>query len=277
MKTFTLLLLILLPFSKTHAQGTLVETIVIEEKALKAKLVVPATVEPLVQGRLTAEIAGTVTRVNRRLGETVKRGEAVFFIKSLEVGIEFREYAVRSLVDGEVTELNIQVGSYVSPGQIMGHVTNSDSLLIKAEVPASHTARLRRGLKALFNIEGLELAAEIRGVARHIKENTGTASVELMPVEKSPSIISGTVGRLTIFLDEVVAKAIPIAAKFEIADKEYVRTIDANDKVVFKEVVLGEMIGQERVVNQGLEVGDEVIIRSADHLREGDPIRRQTL
>ncbi|MEZ4870664.1 MAG: HlyD family efflux transporter periplasmic adaptor subunit [Bdellovibrionales bacterium] len=262
-------------FAKNDVPEVLVEALVMEKKLLQPKLQVPATVEPLVQGRLTAEISGTVTRLRKRLGEKVKQNEAIFYIKNLQVGAEFREYAVRTPVSGEVTALNVRVGAYVEAGQLMGHVIDSRSLLIRAEVPAAYSSKLKAGQKAEFKLGSEQVDAAIIGVAKHIKASTGTASVELQPTSTGMSFVSGSVGYVTIYLDPIDTIAIPVASILEIADKVYVRIINSDDRINLREVELGDMIGQERVLLKGLEPGDEIVVRATDHIREGDPIRRQ--
>lgn len=122
----------LIPFSSVYSQSEdvageklevpkiLVDAMMMEKQSIQPKLKLPGVVEPLIEGRLTSEIRGIITRIEKRLGDEVKNDDVIMFVKNTQVGQSFREYAVRSPVDGVVTRLPVVRGSFIEPNQDLG-------------------------------------------------------------------------------------------------------------------------------------------------------------
>lgn len=251
----------------------LVDALVMKKQQIQPELKLPGVVEPLIEGRLTSEIRGIITRVEKNLGDKVESDDIIMYVKNTQVGQSFREYAVRSPVDGFVTRLPVLRGSFIEPNQDLGTVMDTNSLRIVGQVPAVHLASLERGQKAKLKLGREEMDAKISGVARQVEAETGTARVELTPDKQDGRLVAGSVGELTIFMKELNTLAIPLSAKVEIGESVYVRKI-VDDKIVITPVELGRMIGQQRVIISGLEVGDEIVTRATDYLKDGDGIKR---
>lgn len=251
----------------------LVDAMVMKKQRIQPELKLPGVVEPLIEGRLTSEIRGIITRIEKRLGDKVSQNDVVMFVKNTQVGQSFREYAVRSPVNGTITRLPVVRGSFIEPNEDLGTVIDTKSLKIVGQVPAVHLASLERGQEAKFKLGREVINAKIFGVARQVEAQTGTARVELTPNIQDGQLVAGSVGELTILMKELKTLAIPLSAKLEIGESVYVRKI-VNDKIIVTPVELGRMIGQQRVILSGLSEGDEIVTRSTDYLKDGDGIKR---
>lgn len=251
----------------------LVDAMLMESQEIQPHLQLPGIVEPLYHGELMTEVEGIVTRRQKNLGDTVKKDDPILYVKNSQIGYNFKEYAVRAPVSGLVTELSVTVGQYVRPGQSLGGVTNPKAMRIIAEVPAIHLPQLREKQQGRFEMGNLTADVEITGVARYVKPQTGTARIELEPRNFEGQLVSGSVGNLTIYLDTRKALAIPLPALVDIGEHVYVRKIIEN-KVQMQKVTLGPLVGSQRIVLEGLNEGDEIVVEATDHLKAGDPIKR---
>lgn len=250
-----------------------VETASVDLKPIQPILKYPSQVEPLVHGRLTSEIEGIVTRIEKPLGHEVKAQQAVFYIKNSQVGLQFKEYAVRSPVRGQVSDLQVTLGQYVKPGEVLGTVTDPTQMKLTVEIPAEDLKRVHSGLKATFLFERQVLRAELVGLSPFVNPRTGTARAELKILDTNFRLPPGAVGQLQLFLDERPLILVPGNAIIAFGKRQVVRTV-VEDKIKFADVEVGAWIDNQRAILNGLKPGDEIVTRTMDFLKEGDKIER---
>jgi multidrug efflux system membrane fusion protein len=56
-------------------------------------------------------------------------------------------------------------------------------------------------------------------------------------------------------------------------DKKFVLVVDQNNHVVYREISLGDMQGNLRVVKGGLKPGDRIVVNGVQRVRPGDAVR----
>jgi multidrug efflux system membrane fusion protein len=56
-------------------------------------------------------------------------------------------------------------------------------------------------------------------------------------------------------------------------DKKFVLVVDQNNHVVYREISVGDMQGNLRVVKGGLKAGDRIVVNGIQRVRPGDAVR----
>jgi multidrug efflux system membrane fusion protein len=55
-------------------------------------------------------------------------------------------------------------------------------------------------------------------------------------------------------------------------DKKFVLVVDQSDRVAYREISLGAMQGNLRVVKGGLKAGDRIVVNGTQRVRPGDTV-----
>lgn len=259
----------------TATTTPIVDTLVIQKQPIQRLIKYPATVVPVVQGKLTSEITGTVTRIVKGLGAKVRRGEVVFYLKNNQMEMNFNNYAVRAPVSGVVAKLDVHLGKIVNQGESGGEVIDPNLYKFVAEAPAADVHRLQLGYEAQFDSEALKTKARVSALSPVVSPRTGTIQMELLPTEKIERPTMGAVGMLTVNLPTETHIAIPPQALVKLNLKKFVRKVDASDTVRLSEVELGDLVNGQQIVTKGLAEKEEIVIKSSEFVKEGDKVARQ--
>jgi multidrug efflux pump subunit AcrA (membrane-fusion protein) len=252
-----------------------VDTLVIEKQAIQRLIKYPATLVPIVQGKLTSEITGTVTRIVRGLGTKVRRGEVIFYLKNNQMEMNFNNYAVRAPVSGIVAKLDVHLGKIVAVGESAGEVIDPNLYKFLVEAPATDVNRLKLGYEALFESETQNIKTKVSALSTVVNPRTGTIQMELLPIQKVENPTMGAVGRLTVYLPTEQQIIIPPEALVKLNLKKFVRKLDNQDTVRLTEVELGDLINGKHVVIKGLNPRDEIVLKSSEFVKDGDKVARQ--
>ncbi len=255
-----------------------VDSLKILDSDVKIPFRYPGVVESQVQGKLVSETQGIVTKVRKRLGERVRKNEIIFYVKNYQVGLNYNSYGVRAPVAGIVSHLDIEVGQALKPGQVVGEVIRPGQLKIIVQIPASDLPDINNKSEAFFETANRKIKLKVRGISPVVNSMTGTAEAELIPEsgdENSKVLRPGLVGKVHLFSDSRKIISIPPKALVSIGSRYYVRLIGDDNLIKVQEVKIGRLLGAQQVIESGLTADDEIVLRSMDHLKDGDLVKRR--
>jgi len=195
--------------------------------------------------------------------------------------LELREWnlahtIIRAPYAGVVTAKHLSAGAYLSIGDPVITLVDDHDVEIEADVPARYVTSLAPGAAVAigFGAAGHEQAL-VRALVPTENPLTRTRAVRLTPTRKK------RVGALAI--GQSVTVSVPIGAERLVLsvhkDAVMVRggrslvVLMADGAATFRPVDLGAAVGGRFVVNSGLKVGDQVVIRGNERLRPGQKIR----
>jgi len=196
---------------------------------------------------------------------------------------------VKSPSDGVVGALPVREGALVSPsmGSPLTSVSDNREMYVYFSMPENQLLSLTRkhgdmneALKAMPEVE-LQLndgsiydfKGKIESISGVIDRQTGTVSVRCVFPNEGGILRSGATANVvipTIHKDVIV---IPQAATVQMQDKYLVyKVVDGKAASAIVSVV-GTDDGQEFVVTEGLQAGDEIIAKGAGLVREGVQVK----
>lgn len=190
-----------------------------------------------------------------------------------QVKAQFVKTIIRSPITGEVAVLPVRFGELVSPGQLVASVVNTNGLEVKAYIDSDNLFSISRGNTAM--IEG-----SIKGVITHIAPSidpvTKKIEVKIAVVDGNQSrLVVGQFVNLNISVDEeAIAEdvyLIPLQTVKVISNKTIVYTINDNQIIEEKEVIIGKIIGESIEILDGIN-SDMNIIYSVRGLEPGQLI-----
>lgn len=189
-------------------------------------------------------------------------------------------YSTSSTVNGKVTEVCVDEGTYTEENTVILKVADFNKLIVSANIEEYDAPLLELGQKVVMTSDGLE-GKEYTGTVTRINDSAEAASTNMgtetaVPVEISVDNPDG-----------VLKPGYNLDLEITILDKENVLTISessiktdakTNTKYVFaveggivkkKEITTGEKSDTVVEVLTGLNEGDEVIKSVSDDIKEG--------
>lgn len=179
---------------------------------------------------------------------------------------------------GAITRRHSEAGAYVREGDPVVMLLDYTNLEIEADVPANRVAGLTPGrkLSAVFE-DGKPLNAEVRAVIPDENPRTRTRRVRFLPTFINNESSSAANQTVTVKIPIGEVRDVVTVHKDAVLNRRGAQLVIVNNegKADFRTVQLGEAVGPRFVVIDGLNVGDEVIVRGNERIRPGQPISDQ--
>lgn len=165
-----------------------------------------------------------------------------------------------------------------SPALILG--TGGAATQLTVGVTDREIVRLKKGYSATVKLDAYAdeiFTAQITQIAQIVNPATGTFEVELAVNPKGKQFISGFVARAEISPpgnEQVLA--VPIESLVEADGNRAFVFIYKSDKVQKRAVELTRIIGDKIGISNGLELGEEVVVKGANFLKDGVWVNKST-
>ena len=195
---------------------------------------------------------------------------------------------VKSPADGVVGTLPYRVGTLVSSGMPKPLTTVSDNsdMYVYFSMTENQMLELTRRYgskdKALAEMPAVSLQlndrstypqeGKIETISGVIDTSTGTVSLRAVFPNKDGLLTSGGSGNVIVPLKKEDCIVIPQAATYELQDKVFVYKIVDGKAQSAPVQVTRVNGGQEYIVENGLQVGDVIVVEGVGLLREGTPV-----
>ncbi|KAA1004154.1 efflux RND transporter periplasmic adaptor subunit [Paraburkholderia panacisoli] len=189
-------------------------------------------------------------------------------------------------VAGRVSRAEITVGNVVSAGASSAPLT---TLVSVSPIYASFDAdeqtylqylnRAKDGSKVpvelgLADESGYSRSGTIESVDNRLDTSSGTIRVRARFDNEDGALIPGLYARVKVGGGAPhPALLIDDAAVGTDQDKKFVLVVDQSNHVVYREVSVGGMQGNLRVVRDGLKPGDRIVVNGIQRVRPGDTVR----
>jgi len=184
---------------------------------------------------------------------------------------------VRAPVAGVVQTRTVQTGQYVQPGSVLATLVRRDPLLLRFQATESDAARLQPGMKAFFKVRdsGREFLARLIHVAASTEESTRMVAVTAEVIDKDKETLrSGSFAEVRVPVGN--AHPLPVVPQTAIrpSEKGFLAFVVENGKAVERILVPGMRTADGYIeVLSGLRAGDLLVVRGAEALSDGVPVR----
>lgn len=203
-------------------------------------------------------------------------------LRTAELNVEYA--TIRSPISGRVGDTLVPVGGLVSKAatQPLTTVVPLDPIWVRfkvsegeylATMKRSHTEVSRLPLELqLADGTNYPMPGRIQNTVNQVDPKTGTLELQATFPNPRHTLLPGQFGRVRLLVnqrDNVIV--VPQRAIQELQGLQSVYTVEA-DKAVPRSVVMGDRVGQNQIVDQGLKAGDKVVVEGALKLRPGAPV-----
>jgi multidrug efflux system membrane fusion protein len=218
------------------------------------------------------EIETWRTRVLVAAAEMAQSGAALNQAK-----LNLHDAYVRAPVPGVVQTRTVQTGQYVQPGSVLATLVRRDPLLLRFQATEQDAVHLQSGMKAFFRVRdsSLEYQARIIHVAASTEESTRMVAITAEVVDKAKETLrSGSFAEVTVPVGN--ARPLPVIPQTAIrpSEKGFLAFVVENGRAVERILTPGMRTadGQLEVLS-GLNAGDLLVVRGAEALSDGVPVR----
>jgi membrane fusion protein, copper/silver efflux system len=164
---------------------------------------------------------------------------------------------------GVVTARNVSVGTYATPDMLLFQVTDLSRVWASASIPAEELAQVPVGTRAEFLSRGSQRVYEAEAllIEPRVSADTRSARVRFGVKNAEPRLLPGDSGEVVARLPEREQILVPRDAIVDLGNARYAFVEKGEGLFVPEQVELGPLIGEERVVEKGLEPGQLVVSR----------------
>lgn len=194
-----------------------------------------------------------------------------------QANLNLHDAYVRAPFSGILQTRTVQTGQYVQIGTVLATLVRRDPLLLRFSVPERDAAQIRPGIAANFKIR--EDAREFTSKIVHVADAADEVS-RMVPItaeikdSRDPGLRPGAFTEITIPVS--TARISPVIPQIAIRPSErgFIAFVVENDAAVERVVTLGMRTADGQVeVLSGLKPGDILVVRGAEALRNGVPVR----
>lgn len=180
---------------------------------------------------------------------------------------------VKAPVDGELANLNPEIGEVISYGQRIGTVNILDDYKLRVEIDEHYIARVRKGLPGSFDFAGSNYNLKIDKVYPEV--NNGRFAVDMVFTSEKPTQIRiGQTFRIKLELGESKqAVLIPRGGFYQSTGGQWVYVVNEEDNLAVKRTIsIGRQNPRYYEVLEGLNPGEQVIVSSYDNFNDVDQL-----
>ncbi len=182
---------------------------------------------------------------------------------------------IKAPVDGQVGNIEAQVGQSISQGERIGQIITPE-LKVEASIDEHYVERIHPGLSASFEREGQTYNMKMTKVYPEVQN--GQFRTDLHFISNRPANIrSGQTYHLDLQLgDPVQAVLIPRGSFYQSSGGEYVYVVDEKESTAHRRrVSLGRQNPLHYEVLEGLHPGEKIIISGYDLFGKNERLNLQ--
>jgi membrane fusion protein (multidrug efflux system) len=199
---------------------------------------------------------------------------------------------VRAPLSGLIGAKQVSIGELVGKGQptLMATISTLDPIWFYCSVGEAQYLRAQAEIRSKNkNMEDLPITLILANGAEHgpkgkivfldraVDTKTGTLRVRAAFPNSEKLLRPGMFARIKVDLgvrpDSIL---VPERAVTQLQGKNFVWVISADNKATQRAVKVGETIGENLVIAEGLKAGERIVIEGLQKVREGAPVQPQT-
>ena len=230
----------------------------------------------------TLHSAGAVSRAELEQAETAyKTAQAQLnAIQSQirESQVELQYYRVTAPMSGVVGDIPIREGDRVTPSTLITTIDAGQGLEVYVNVPLERAVDLRTGLPLeLLDSNGEVVATNpITFVAPRADDATQSVLVKATLRKAPPTLRVMQYVRARIVWSTEPALAVPVVAVNRVSGQYFVFVAEQGQQGFVarqKPVTVGQVVGEDYVVHNGLRAGERVIVSNIQKIGDGAPVK----
>jgi RND family efflux transporter MFP subunit len=194
-----------------------------------------------------------------------------------EQAVQLRYYRITAPEDGQVGDIPVREGDYVTPQTTLTTVDRNERLEAYVSVPIERAAGLRLGLPVLIvDRAGATLAtSRVFFISPQVNDETQSVLVKAAVENPGGRLRAEEFVRARVVWNTFEAPVVPVPAVTRLNGQPFVFLAEERDGALVarqRAVELGAIFGNGYVVRKGIEPGERVVVAGVQKLRDGAPV-----
>ena len=199
----------------------------------------------------------------------------------LEQQAELHYYRVKAPTDGIVGDIPVRVGDRVTNATILTTVDQPGPLEVYISVPVERAKDLKMGQKVqLVDSQGkIGVDTQIDFISAEVDNGTQSVLAKATVKNSLDALRTSQFTRARVIWSVHEGPVIPILAVQRINGQYFAFVVEGSGKsqVARQKILrLGEMVGNNYAVLDGLQLGDRVVVEGAQNLTDGAPVTEES-
>jgi len=211
-----------------------------------------------------------------------KLNKAKAKVKLAQAELDFAD--IKAPFDGIVDRQHEQLGSLIEEGDVLTTLSDNDVMWVYFNVPEARYLEYKQAMDGgedahaldvelvLANHEKFPQPGEIGAIEAEFNHETGNIAFRADFPNPQSLLRHGQTGTVLIHRTLNDAIVIPQRATFEILAKRYAYVVDEDGVVHQRDITIKNEMDDIFVINDGLEVGERIILEGIRQVRDGDKI-----
>jgi RND family efflux transporter MFP subunit len=213
--------------------------------------------------------------------DAAKADVEAFRAGTREQQVQLHYYTVRAPAAGVIGDIPVHVGDHVSATTVLTTVDKGGPLEAYLNVPAEKSGALKIGMPVdLVDDQGKPLTrTKITFISPHVDTDSQTLLVKTQVPNANMKFRNAQQVHARVVWSERKATVIPVTAVTRLSGKLFAFVAEGNGQqsVARQRVIqVGDLVGNNYVVLDGINAGDKVIITSVQMLADGMPVVPQS-
>ncbi|EEX35275.1 MULTISPECIES: efflux RND transporter periplasmic adaptor subunit [Vibrio] len=173
---------------------------------------------------------------------------------------------------GTVGFVDFSLGKMVSAGDELVALDDLSVMQLDLQVPERYLSQISKGMKVTSKTAAWNdavFSGEVVGIDSRINEETLNLRVRIHFDNPKQSLKPGMLVAADMDFPPMEAPIIPVQALEYSGTKRYVYVVGDDNKAVRTEVFLGARIGNQVVIEKGLDIGQKIVVQGIVNMRDG--------
>ena len=223
------------------------------------------------------DMGGKVMSTSIMLGSEVKKGQVIAYVDPSEPGTTFRSSPVYAPISGSVISRPLENGTKVSTSTAVAIIGDIKNLQVSANVPERYIAVLKKGLKAIVNVEaypGVNFPATVSRVSPVVDSASRTKEIILLFDRRDSRINAGMFAKVTLYTEDYKdAVVMPSDAVVQNGENYFAYVVNEDSKVSKRKITLGNAVDGLVQILEGVKPEEIIVIQGQTSLADGSLVK----
>lgn len=194
-----------------------------------------------------------------------------------QIQLEENQTLLLAPFSGTLGSINYSLGAYVTSGDQIVRLVNTDSVVVKYNIPGEYFSVLKVGQPVSVVSDAYpnkHFDGKVTFISPIITASTNTITVHALIKNAKHLLTAGMYVQVTQAIGKPIQQlVIPNEALIPILQGFEVYKISSSNRAVAQVVKVGQQTNTEATITSGLKAGDKIITAGQEKLKEGDLVQ----